>query len=788
MITLDEFRTLVNEQLNRDLLANPAQNSSVSHDGDEILVVVAGPGSGKTTVLVLRALKHVLVDNILPENILITTFTRKAAKELRTRWLDWGTELISTLQNREQLEIPLGRIDLNRCRIDTLDSLTQQALTENRLPGEIAPIVAEKAAAKLILKRNSFRDIYTNHKATLDSHFLRYAFPWVRFLNQGEALSTAQDICDRLVQDLVDIDEFRQSSQENDLVGEILQRHLARMEETDIFDFAGLEARMLTRIRNGMLQNWASEIRSLLIDEYQDTNPLQESIYFSIIRSSNPLVTVVGDDDQSMYRFRGGSVELFTGFRERCLAVTGRKSIRVDMVTNYRSSEEIVDFYNSHLTGDPAFSNARILPSKPEVVSERGVIDMPVLGLFAPGPEVLAERLSIWLSNLINNRSIQIQTLQGERELSLSESGNLGDCVLLSYSLEEVRFNRYNQAAEHRFPSFLRQEMARRNHQTFNPRGLKLRTVANVQRLLGLLLLCVDPTGQIWTNMYPTREATFFLSAWTTAANELIAENPSPNDGGGINTFVDRWHHASLGINNDDFPDEWPVLRLLFKLITWIPEFQNDPEHQVWLEAITRVISSAGMASAYGMQLLKTGDHRARSRQSFIRDALFAIAEDEVEVDEDIMPSVPRTTLQLMTIHQSKGLEFPLVIVDVGSQFKTNSQRNAFRRFPIDDSNVAIMEDDVEPFLQSPLRGGRPPRDRSFDDLVRLYYVAFSRPKSVLMLVGHENCLKYGTGPQLKGAIPNIAMGWNRDSTWPWRQPFPGRRPPIQVEPPLVLI
>ena len=84
MISIEEYEELVQTVLERNLRENPSQHESVTYNGNDVLMVVAGPGSGKTTVLVLRALRHVLVDNILPENLLITTFTRKAAKELRT--------------------------------------------------------------------------------------------------------------------------------------------------------------------------------------------------------------------------------------------------------------------------------------------------------------------------------------------------------------------------------------------------------------------------------------------------------------------------------------------------------------------------------------------------------------------------------------------------------------------------------------------------------------------------------------------------------------------------------
>src|ERR1041385_9543127 len=98
MIALEEFFDLTRRVLRREL--NDVQCDSVSHDDDRNLLIVAGPGSGKTTVLVLRALRHVLVDDRAPDQLLITTFTRKAAKELRTRWLDWGTALTTHLASR----------------------------------------------------------------------------------------------------------------------------------------------------------------------------------------------------------------------------------------------------------------------------------------------------------------------------------------------------------------------------------------------------------------------------------------------------------------------------------------------------------------------------------------------------------------------------------------------------------------------------------------------------------------------------------------------------------------
>jgi DNA helicase-2/ATP-dependent DNA helicase PcrA len=772
--------------LNYDLDSNDAQREVVNHNSNDVLMIVAGPGSGKTAILILRALRHVLVDDILPEAILITTFTRKAAKELRTRWLDWGIILLNSLQNNPDLRDEISRIDLNRCRIDTLDSIAQQALTENKLPGKIAPVVLEGYGSKLILKRSSFSPIYYANKNELNGLFSRYTFDGQPPRNQGEALTVAKTLCDRLIQDRVNLNSYGQSSIVQQRMVDMLNEYLNELHQLNLFDFATLELELLNRLHTGTLEGWANGISALLIDEYQDTNPLQEAIYYGIIStaSASPTVTIVGDDDQSMYRFRGGSVELFTQFESRCLSATGMSTRRIDMVSNYRSSSEIVQFYNTHISGDSHFAGARILPSKPDVVSVRGALGMPILGLFRDGKDALADALANCLQTLLTNRSMIVQDRNAEYEITLTEEGDLGDFVFLAHSIDEITYDRYSKNAQTRFPWYLRNAMSSCGLRIFNPRGMSLRTIESVQQLLGLLILCIDPNGERTNQVQPTNEARYFLSIWRNTALTFINQNPLP---GGLHTFVNEWQRASQG-QNTRFPSDWPVLELVYKLITWMPAFQNNPEHQVWLEAITRSISSAGMASPYGMQLYKADIHREPSRASFIRDALLPIAEDEVEVDEDIMPSVPRSWLQFMTIHQAKGLEFPMTIVDVGSRFSGNYAAQAFLRFPRNPSSNVIMEDDIEPHLGGPLRNGRTSIDRSFDDLIRLYYVAYSRPQSVLLLVGDEKCLTYGRGSKLTGAIPNMALGWNRDRTWPWRQSVTGRGTPVRVDAPLLLI
>ena len=108
------------------------------------------------------------------------------------------------------------------------------------------------------------------------------------------------------------------------------------------------------------------------------------------------------------------------------------------------------------------------------------------------------------------------------------------------------------------------------------------------------------------------------------------------------------------------------------------------------------------------------------------------------------------------------------MIVDVGSDFKTKHKSQAFKRFPTDGGKSCNMEDQLRQHSEM----GKPSRlavDRAFDDLIRQFFVAYSRSKDVLLLVG-LNSTKDGynlkSGQQRE--IPNIATGWDRFETWHW--------------------
>ena len=805
MIALNDFIALARAAILRfqQYPPNPRQETCLLAPANVPLMIVAGPGSGKTTVLVLRALRLVFVNGLTPENVVITTFTRKAADEIRSRLIEWGLALREHLRQHPPSAVPVGfmewidGIDINRFITGTLDSICEDTLTTYRDPGDAPPVLVEGFVGNALLAREGMFPSGALNNQALENYLAQFTIDGQPPQNFGEAIVICRTVVDRLIQDQVDILAFYNGvphTPGRQVVVNSLQTYRAYMAQTNRMNFAGLEEVFLSRLTQGRLHRFVSTIRAVLVNEYQDTNPLQEAIYFELVRQTRPSFTVVGDDDQSLYRFRGATVELFCHFPGRLAnAVLAQPTVRLEyLIDNYRSTPEIVTFFNNYIACDPAFAGARVQPPKPQIVAQIPPNQIPVLGLFRQNAQTLAQDLAAFLYDIFRGPgwtiSVGGQTVQIIRN---PEGGDSADAVLLAHTVNEFGARFGNNPPRVRLPMLLRQELAIRGIGVFNPRGQALRDIAEVQRLLGLVLLCIDPPvtgnpeGAQQSAARLRRDARHYLSVWRQAANAFIVTNPPPNTPRTLDGFVNGWQtRTNQTLQGQNWPDEWPILELCYKLITWMPFFQDDPEGQVYLEAISRCIAQAATFSPYRSVILHgRGNHDDRSVMCAIRDIMVPLAENSVEVDEEIMSYIPRNRLPVMTIHRAKGLEFPLVIVDVASDYIGNYSTQRFRRFPENPTSTQHLEDDLAPYCNIGfLRTARATLARSFDDLVRLYYVAYSRPQSLLMLVGIDRCLRHTT------TIRHVATAWRSDGTWAWQAPVNGQLPAVVNNHPLELI
>lgn len=770
MISINDFLDAVRLVLSRQL--NAPQLECVRHPEAPSLMIVAGPGSGKTTVLVLRALRHVLVDGMPPDSVIITTFTRKAAAELSSRLIGWGLRLVDhfrqaaiTAGNSAQ-ERWLTDLDINAIQAGTLDSFCQLWLGNTRQVGSPSPIMLEEFAANFVYRRKIFAPAYrSGQQGILDPYLAQYNFEQQTPRNLGQASDLSISINNRLIQDLVDVGSFGSSGAAQLAQATLLADYRRHLQSQQMFDFSLCAERILEGLRSGTLYPALPPIRALLVDEYQDTNPLQEAIYFELIRQSACAFSVVGDDDQALYRFRGATVELFTNFQHRYSdGISGASSHLVYLVTNHRSTPEIVQLFNDFVSHDPQFVAARVA-GKPAISPFNSSRGIPVLGMFRDSMDDLSADLSQLLLDVFQGAGRPIPGTQVILRGS-AEGGAIGDAVLLASSVREYKDDNRGGLTE-RLPAQLRHHLEAAGLGVFNPRGQDLRDITNVQRLLGLVLLCLDPTDTIETGMYLTRDTQRYLPQWRAAAWQFLSSNPFPHtQRTSLRTYIEGWRTRTA--SSGSWPEDIPLLDLLYKLIVWIPEFQRDPEHQVYLEAIMRCVVQGAHYSSYGFAILNTAPHDQRSRSVVVTDLFSPIAEKTIEINEDLLFAVPRNRLSIMTIHQSKGLEYPLVIVDVGSEFKTNHAKQAFRRFPRSASSTVLMESALaEHTSVGPVRTARSNIDRTFDDLMRLYYVAYSRAQVALLLVGLTKSIEYKT------TIQNVATFWTRGDSWSWRNDNP---------------
>lgn len=422
MIELDKFGLLVRQAIPRfqDYPPNQDQEKCITHSPEIPLMIVAGPGSGKTTVLVLRALRLVFVDGFQPEEILITTFTKKAAKEIRSRLIEWGSSIINYLQNsssEQTLDFQdwLDAIDINRFITGTLDSICNEVMTTIRSGSDPVPAILESFVNDALFRLHGLVATGANNNEELTEYLSNFTFTGSSPRSLKEKLEVCLPIIDRFVQDRVNLQTYRQTTEykeAREVLVKAFESYREYMDKNNQVDYARLEELFYEQLTQGELdERFTSNLKALLVDEYQDTNPLQENIYFELVRRSGASFSIVGDDDQSLYRFRGATVELFRDFISRFNQfVSGFQEPEIRyLMENYRSTPEIVNFFNDFIISDPNFVPARVHSDKPLIIAQNSSNQIPVLGMFRSNPEILSESLVSFLIDVFRGNGRQIE-------------------------------------------------------------------------------------------------------------------------------------------------------------------------------------------------------------------------------------------------------------------------------------------------------------------------------------------------------------------------------------------
>jgi len=293
-----------------------SQRAIVGHlDGP--LLVIAGPGSGKTYSIVLRALNLLLLEKSSPKQLVLCTFTEKAAFEMRDR-LAAAARKVGYAG------------DLSELTVSTIHSFCNGVLTQHRHRTELGhSFDTLDELTQLLFIFEHFDEIVGLPQN--DLFLLRWKTRWT-------AIEGARGYFDKITEELVDPEQLTRSTDPLLIaIGNAYRRYERVLLHANRTDFAHLQ-----RLVHDLLGDRATadavtdDIRYVLVDEYQDTNYVQEQLLLKITEKSRNLC-VVGDEDQSLYRFRGATVRNILEFPQR---LPGCRI--VELTTNYRSHRVIV--------------------------------------------------------------------------------------------------------------------------------------------------------------------------------------------------------------------------------------------------------------------------------------------------------------------------------------------------------------------------------------------------------------------------------------------------------------
>lgn len=288
---------------------NPEQRMAVEKVEGPLLVF-AGAGSGKTRVLTRRIAHLILAHKVHPEQILAVTFTNKAAKEMRER-------VVAALSHFASASW-----------ISTFHSVCVRILREHAHLLDFTRSFAiydsdeSLAALKRVYKRLNI------DQKLIDPKMVRSAIDRAKnYYRQPEDMR----------------DDTTLSSEWTNVIAQLYEEYQKELHASNAMDFGDLLCNVVTlfKLEPTVLDRYQTQFKYLLIDEYQDTNPVQYQ-FIQLLTQKNKNICVVGDDDQSIYAFRGATIENILRFKKD---YPEAEVITLD--TNYRSTKAILEVANA---------------------------------------------------------------------------------------------------------------------------------------------------------------------------------------------------------------------------------------------------------------------------------------------------------------------------------------------------------------------------------------------------------------------------------------------------------
>lgn len=741
---------------NENFSLNNDQLDAIMHD-EGGLWILAGPGTGKTEVLTIRCIKNMLVDDIAPRSIIITTFTKKASARL----IEKISKYMEALREEFKGKYDMSSIAESELKIGTLHSICEDVLTRNRYEKFLNTSVIDDIQQRMFVYEHSKYSNMTKGTTEYNEsanfwkgiHPLLSTFPdhWASSKMPSKRLRS-KNIC-KLVNLATDYgftsEKLKKIGEErNDsrliFISDLMDDYYEKLEKHKLCDqtliqryfLDFLEAAVGKRFMEGDKENPLNPgIKCLLVDEYQDTNPIQELIYFEMCKYLNGRICVVGDDDQALYRFRGGFVEAMTMFDQRIserlpeIAIT-----KVQLRYNYRSHDKIVDWINHQISSREAMRRpgARA-PDKMPLIAQSEIRSggrwIAVSKLIPPksmqkdeAKDYISKKIVEIIEFLVKSElatSDQICILQKSTMLD-SEKGNI--LYKVEQGLKAADINTYNPRSKSHHENPIIEEFlgiiftvleGGRDTKFFIDYGYD-ETVKYIQRCKGRV-----------ANMN-TRPECKELCNYIEMSKTAIVQSDHGNDER-INYITDEYTLS------EDSPTIRDMCYNILNYDYFMNHVENDsPESFAVRDIMTLINAYATLPDTFGEpdrdRLRRDKKDRKYIDEWFVRrfyqQVLDIICNEGFDEQDREGLIVPPGHVPILTIHAAKGLEFPIIISILSSTRKGKPEYKLEEFFDV-----------LDPI-------NTPTRIREEQDAIRLFYVAYSRAQHILLIVTDDSRIK----------------------------------------------
>jgi len=558
---------------------NEPQRMAVTGNNEPMLII-AGAGSGKTRVLTHRIAWLIKIENLSPHDLLAVTFTNKAAKEMKDRvenllqmpvhnlWIGTFHGLAHRFLRRHAEDISL---DKNFQIIDSDDQLRiikrlfkNQNLDENRWnPKELQYFINHN-------KDEGLRPHQINTKNDSD------------LTQQVNFYKNYQDICD----------------------------------QSDLVDFAELLLRTYELLHNNpnLLNQYRKKFKHLLVDEFQDTNVIQYA-FLRLLTGDDGIPFVVGDDDQSIYRWRGAKMEHIDQFQKD---FADTRVITLEQ--NYRSSENILKAANALIT-----NNVTRMPKELWTEDNTGEL-IQIFAAFNEKEEAsfIAGKIQDWEKQGHNRSDVAIIYRSNAQSRALEEA--LINAALPYKIYGGLRFFERSEIKD--ALAYLRLVNYRKDD-------------ASLERIIN------KPTRGIGAkniDLIRGRAKENKTSLWE-ASIHLIENNPIGKKFSKLNFFVSLINKMRRETDKLDLHNKIDHIIHLSGLIE-LYEKEKGERGLTRIENLSELISAAKSFES---------DGEMSELDAFLAHAALEAGDEQASEWEDCV--------QLMTVHSAKGLEFPMVFM-----------------------------------------------------------------------------------------------------------------------------